>query len=236
MSDTTIPAADIASRLDQVWERIHAAETAAGRPPGSVGLLAVSKTKPAAAIRAAHAAGQRAFGENYLQEALGKQGELEDLDLEWHFTGRIQSNKTAAIAAAFDWVHGLTEARHARRLSAQRPAGLPPLRICIQVNLSGEASKAGVVPEALGALIAEVRDLPHLDLRGLMTLPAPAVGIEAQRPPFRRLRELRDRHRTPDLPLETLSMGMSGDLEAAILEGATLVRIGTSIFGPRDYA
>ncbi len=229
------PSLGIAERLEQVWARIHAAQAAAGRAPDSVRLLAVSKTQPAAAVREAAAAGQRAFGENYLQEARAKQAALADLNLEWHFIGRIQGNKTAAIATAFHWVHGLCEARHAHRLNAQRPGEMGPLQVCIQVNLSGEASKAGVAPEALGGLIEEIQGLSRLRLRGLMTLPAPAAGLAAQRLPFRRLRELRDLHRTPERPLDTLSMGMSGDLEAAILEGATLVRIGTSIFGPRDY-
>lgn len=225
---------DIAQHRNQVLARIRAATERAGRPAGSVALIAVSKKQPAEAIRAAHAAGQRAFGESYLQEALDKQALLADLtDIEWHFIGRIQSNKTRQIAAHFDWVHGVAEAAHARRLSEQRPASRPPLNICLQVNLSGEASKGGVTPDEVGALLEQCRDLPGLRVRGLMTLPAPSDDEVEQRRPFRALRELRDRLATPECPLDVLSMGMSDDLEAAILEGATQVRIGTAVFGAR---
>jgi len=225
----------IAQHRNQVLARIQAATERAGRPAGSVVLIAVSKKQSAAAIRAAHAAGQRAFGESYLQEALDKQVRLADLgDIEWHFIGRIQSNKTRQIAAHFDWVHGLADLGHARRLSEQRPASRPPLNVCLQVNLSGEASKGGVAPDAVGALLEQCRELPGLRVRGLMTLPAPSEDETEQRRPFRALRELRDRLATPDCPLDVLSIGMSDDLEAAILEGATQVRIGTAVFGARS--
>ncbi len=225
----------IEHRLQQVRRRIGAAEARAGRAPGSVTLLAVSKTHPAEQIRQAWAAGQRAFGENYLQDALDKQGGLADLDIEWHYIGRIQSNKTRPLAESFHWVHGLTEAKHARRLNDQRPRHLPPLNLCIQVNVSGEASKGGLEPQAVEPLLQQCLTLPRLRLRGLMAIPAPATDEAARRAPLRQLRLLRDRLARPGLPLETLSMGMSGDLEEAIAEGATLVRIGTAIFGPRDY-
>ena len=226
---------DIAQHRNQILARIQAATERAGRPAGSVVLIAVSKKQPATAIRAAHAAGQRAFGESYLQEALDKQARLADLaDIEWHFIGRIQSNKTRQIAAHFDWVHGLADLGHARRLSEQRPASRPPLNVCLQVNLSGETSKGGVAPDAVGALLEQCRELPGLRVRGLMTLPAPSEDETEQRRPFRALRELRDRLATPDCPLEVLSIGMSDDLEAAILEGATQVRIGTAVFGARS--
>ena len=225
----------IEQRLQQVRERIRLAEAAAGREPGDVTLLAVSKTHPADHVRQAWAAGQRAFGENYLQDALAKQRELRDLDIEWHYIGRIQSNKTRPLAESFHWVHGLTDAKHARRLNDQRPAELPPLNLCIQVNVSGEQSKGGLAPDQVAPLIDICRELPRVRLRGLMAIPAPADSSAARRAPLRELRLLRDRLASPELPLETLSMGMSGDLEEAIMEGATLVRIGTAIFGPRDY-
>jgi hypothetical protein len=225
----------IAAHLGQVRARIDAAAERAGRPPESIELLAVSKTQPATAIRAAYAAGQRAFGENYVQQALDKMALLADLeDLVWHFIGRIQANKTRQIATHFHWVHGLSDPDHARRLSEQRPLGWPALQVCIQVNLDGESSKSGIDPEQAAALIEYCDTLPGLRVRGFMTLPAPAHGEEAQRVPFRALRQLRDRLATPERPLECLSMGMSDDLEAAILEGATLVRIGTAVFGPRS--
>ena len=226
----------IADNLARVRERIAAAEARYGRPTGSVALLAVSKVQGAERVAAAHAAGQTAFGESYVQEALEKQAALRELPLQWHFIGRIQTNKTRDIAGHFDWVHGLCELKHARRLGAQRPAGSPPLAICIQVNLSGEASKGGVTPDAAGELINACRGIDGIAVQGLMTLPAPADDLAAQRRPFSALRALRDRLATPELPLATLSMGMSDDLEAAVAEGATMVRIGTAIFGPRPYA
>jgi len=225
----------VAERLALVLERIRAAACAAGRSDGSVGLVAVSKLQSAAAIRAAYAAGQRAFGESYVQEALQKQEELRDLGIEWHFIGRIQANKTRAIAAHFDWAHALADAHHAIRLSDQRPPGAPPLNVCLQVNLDAERTKGGVPPEALPDLLAACVGLPGIRVAGLMTLPAPEPDRAEQRRPFRLLRELRDRLATPELPLDCLSMGMSDDLEAAVAEGATLVRVGTAVFGPRPY-
>lgn len=226
----------IRRHLGEVHERIRAAAERAQRPPDSVALLAVSKTHGAEAVRAAYAAGQRAFGESYVQEAIEKIPLLADLpDIEWHFIGRIQANKTRQIAARFDWVHGLSDPAHARRLSEQRPSDLPALKVCIQVNVSGETTKGGVEPDAVAAMIAACEALPGLDVRGLMTIPAPAEDEDAQRVPFRALRLLRDRLATPSRPLVCLSMGMSDDLEAAILEGATLVRVGTAVFGPRPY-
>ena len=222
----------IAENIAKVRERIREAAQASQRDSKSVGLLAVSKTKPAAAVREAYAAGQRDFGENYLQEALAKQAELGDLDLVWHFIGPIQSNKTKLIAEHFHWVHSVDRMKIALRLSEQRPPHLPPLNICLQVNVSGETSKSGCSPEELPALARAVTQLPHLRLRGLMTIPEPNDDPQAQRLPLARLRQLRD---TLDMDLDTLSMGMSQDLEAAIAEGATWVRIGTALFGTRDY-
>ncbi|KRT55369.1 YggS family pyridoxal phosphate-dependent enzyme [endosymbiont of Ridgeia piscesae] len=225
---------EIAQRLDRVNRRIKAAEELYNRPPGSTRLLAVSKTRTADEIREAVAAGQHAFGESYLQEALDKHRQLQDLPLEWHFIGRIQGNKTKPIAEWFDWVHSLGSLKHARRLNQQRPPGLAPLKACIQINTSGEASKGGHSPDELLELLPAYTELPRIQIAGLMTLPAPADSLDAQRKPFRQLRELRDRLRRNDLPLETLSIGMSADLEAAIAEGSTIVRIGTAIFGPRQ--
>jgi hypothetical protein len=223
----------VAERLARVHARIRAAEARFGRAPGSVSLLAVSKKQGPDKIRAAYAAGQTAFGESYVDEAEAKMDQLTGLPLEWHFIGRIQGNKTRRIAARFAWVHGLQDLGHARRLSAQRPAGLPPLKACIQVNLSGEASKAGVAADGVAELLAACRGLPNIRVVGLMTLPAPAADEACQRPPFRALRLLRDELAQTDHPLPELSMGMSADLEAAIAEGATVVRVGTAIFGPR---
>lgn len=224
----------IAGNLREVHARITEAETRFGREPGSVQLLAVSKVQGVEKIQAAHAAGQRDFGESYVQEALDKQTRLAALQICWHFIGRMQSNKTREIAESFDWVHGLCSLKHAHRLSEQRPENMTPLNCCVQVNLSGESSKAGLEPAALEAFVDATATLPGIRLRGLMTLPAPAEGLEAQRQPFAKLRVLRDRLRTEALPLETLSMGMSADLEAAIAEGATIVRIGTALFGARQ--
>ncbi|WP_437879376.1 YggS family pyridoxal phosphate-dependent enzyme [Pseudomonas sp. LRF_L74] len=223
----------IAENIAKVGARIREAAQASGRDSSTIGLLAVSKTKPAAAIREAHATGLVDFGENYLQEALGKQLELTDLALTWHFIGPIQSNKAKPIAEHFDWVHSVDRLKIAERLAAQRPAELPPLNICLQVNVSGEASKSGCAPEELAALAQAVTQLPRLKLRGLMTIPEPTDDPARQRAAFARLRELRD---SLGLELDTLSMGMSHDLEAAIGEGATWVRIGTALFGARDYS
>ncbi|MDU9023711.1 YggS family pyridoxal phosphate-dependent enzyme [Pseudomonas corrugata] len=223
----------IADNIAQVRSRIRAAEQAAHRAADSVQLLAVSKTKPAQALREAYAAGLRDFGENYLQEALGKQIELTDLPLIWHFIGPIQSNKTRAIAEHFDWVHSVDRLKIAQRLSEQRPAGLPPLNICIQVNVSGEASKSGCTPEDLPALADAISALPHLTLRGLMAIPEPTEERAAQDAAFAAVQRLQA---SLALPLDTLSMGMSHDLESAIAQGATWVRIGTALFGARDYS
>jgi pyridoxal phosphate enzyme (YggS family) len=225
----------IAENLHQVRQRIDAACALACRDPHTVRLLAVSKTCPGSAVRAAHAAGQAAFGENYVQEGLAKIDELSDLrpSLAWHLIGPLQSNKTRAVAEAFDWVHGVDRLKIAQRLSEQRPAGLPPLNICLQVNASGEASKGGVGWGELPALAHAVAALPGLRLRGLMSIPEPVADLAAQRAPHRALREAFERLQTEGLALDTLSMGMSADLEAAVLEGATLLRIGTAIFGAR---
>jgi hypothetical protein len=222
----------IADNVSQVDERIRAAALAAQRDPSTIGLLAVSKTKPAAALREAFAAGLRDFGENYLQEALSKQLELTDLALCWHFIGPIQSNKTRAIAEHFAWVHSVDRLKIAQRLSEQRPAELPPLNICIQVNVSGESSKSGCTPADLPALAAAISALPRLKLRGLMAIPEPTEDPAEQNAAFAAVRSLQD---SLNLPLDTLSMGMSHDLEAAIAQGATWVRIGTALFGARDY-
>jgi hypothetical protein len=219
--------------LERVRLRIAEAEVRFGRTPGSVQLLAVSKVQPAVKIAAAFAVGQTAFGESYTQEALKKQAELRDLPVHWHFIGRIQSNKTQDIATGFDWVHSVCELKHARRLGSQRPKDRPPLRLCVQVNLSGEASKAGLAPEQVGTFINACAEIDGVCVEGLMTLPAPSADLDAQRRPFADLRALRDRLARPGLALPTLSMGMSDDLEAAIAEGATIVRIGTAIFGAR---
>ncbi len=223
----------IAENIAKVGARIREAAQASQRDCAAIGLLAVSKTKPAAAVRQAHAAGLTDFGENYLQEALDKQAELSDLPLCWHFIGPIQSNKTRPIAEHFAWVHSVDRLKVAERLSAQRPAQLPPLNICLQVNVSGEASKSGCTPQQLPALAQAVSQLPNLKLRGLMTIPEPTEDPAAQHAAFARLRALQD---SLNLDLDTLSMGMSHDLEAAIAEGATWVRIGTALFGARDYA
>ncbi len=222
----------IEKNIAKVAARIREAAQAVHRDAATVGLLAVSKTQPAAAIREAFAAGLRDFGENYLQEALDKQVELDDLPLIWHFIGPIQSNKTKAIAEHFDWVHSVDRLKIAQRLSDQRPATLPPLNVCLQVNVSGEASKSGCTPQELRPLAEAVAAMPQLRLRGLMCIPAPTENPAEQRAAFARLRLLRDELA---LDLDTLSMGMSQDLEAAIAEGATWVRIGTALFGARDY-
>jgi pyridoxal phosphate enzyme (YggS family) len=234
----TSPDQDLAARLARVGERIAAACARAGRSPAGVRLLAVSKTQPAPAVRAASACGQQAFGENYVQEALDKIAALADLRarLEWHLIGPLQSNKTRPVAEAFDWVHSVDRLKIAQRLSEQRPPGLPPLQVCLQVNVSGEASKSGVAPAEVAALARAVAALPRLRLRGLMSIPEPAQGFDAQRAPHRQLRELLQALNAQGLGLDTLSMGMSDDLEAAVAEGATLVRVGTAVFGPRAAA
>ena len=222
----------IADNVLRVSARIRQAAQAAGRDEADIGLLAVSKTKPSAAVREAFAAGVRNFGENYLQEALAKQAELSDLALTWHFIGPIQSNKTRPIAEHFDWVHSVDRLKIAQRLSEQRPSDLPPLNICIQVNVSGEASKSGCAPGDVATLAASIADLPNLRLRGLMAIPEPSEERAAQDAAFASVHRLQ--HQL-ERPLDTLSMGMSHDLEAAIAHGATWVRIGTALFGARDY-
>jgi hypothetical protein len=221
-------------RLESVLERIRAAARRAGRDPGEVRLLAVSKQQPASAVRAAAAAGQREFGENYLQEAAAKRRGLADLPLTWHFIGQLQTNKTRGVAEAFQWVHTVDRERVAARLSAQRPPDAGPLDVLLQVRLAEEPGKGGVVPQDLPALAAAVADLPRLRLRGLMCIPPPETDEARQRAPYRRLRELLQDLNARGHRLDTLSMGMSADLEAAVAEGATLVRVGTAVFGPRD--
>jgi len=225
----------IAANLQAVRERIAAACVAARRPVAAVELLAVSKTWPAAAVRDAAAAGQRRFGESYVQEAVPKVAALRDLDLEWHFIGPLQSNKTRPVAEAFAWVHSVERLKIAERLSQQRPPDLEPLNVCLQVNVSGEASKSGCAPGEVAALAPAVAQLPNLRLRGLMAIPEPGEDVATQRRRFAILRELRERLAADGLVLDTLSMGMSDDLEAAIMEGATMVRVGTAIFGERTY-
>jgi len=210
--------------------RTRLAGLAGGRP---IALVAVSKTQAAGRLREAHAAGLQAFGENYLQEALAKQAELADLAIEWHFIGPLQSNKTRPVAEHFDWVHSVDRLKLAERLSAQRPAALAPLQLCLQVNVSGEASKSGVAPAELPVLAHAVAALPGLRLRGLMAIPEPTPDAALLRGRFRLLRELRDGLIAEGLPLDTLSMGMSADYSLAIQEGATLVRIGSLLFGKR---
>jgi pyridoxal phosphate enzyme (YggS family) len=228
---------DIAHQLAAIRARIAAAEHEAQRAPGSVTLLAVSKTFAADAVRDALAAGQHAFGENYVQEALDKIEALADVrkQIEWHFIGPLQSNKTRPVAEQFDWVHSIDRLKIAQRLSEQRPAALPPLNVCLQVNISGEASKSGAAPADVPVLARAIAALPRLRLRGLMAIPEAADDLAAQRAPHHALRALFDRLRADGLALDTVSAGMSADLEAAILEGATLVRIGTAIFGARHY-
>ena len=223
----------IADNIAQVEARIRAAALAVQRDVTSVHLLAVSKTKPAAALREAYAAELRNFGENYLQEARAKQVELADLPLCWHFIGPIQSNKTRDIAEHFAWVHSVDRLKIAQRLSQQRPNELPPLNICIQVNVSGEASKSGCTPTDLPALAEAINGLPRLKLRGLMAIPEPTDDRAEQDAAFAKVRELQH---SLDMGLDTLSMGMSHDLESAIAQGATWVRIGTALFGARDYS
>ena len=222
----------IADNIGLVSQRIRAAADAVQRDANSIHLLAVSKTKPAQAVREAYAAGMCDFGENYLQEALGKQADLTDLPLSWHFIGPIQSNKTRAIAEHFAWVHSVDRLKIAQRLSEQRPADLPPLNICIQVNVSGEASKSGCTPADLPALATAISALPRLKLRGLMAIPEPTEDRAEQDAAFATVRDLQA---SLNLALDTLSMGMSHDLESAIAQGATWVRIGTALFGARDY-
>lgn len=230
----------ITSNLQEVWHAVEAATEQARRDPSSVSVLAVSKTFGPEAVIEAAGGGQVAFGENYLQEALDKQQAIQtlrpDLALEWHFIGPIQSNKTRPIAEHFAWAHAVDREKIACRLSEQRPPDLPPLNICLQVNVSGEASKSGISPEDLPALAKVVATLPNLRLRGLMAIPEFAEDFESQRKPFELMRSLQQQLAAMGIMTDTLSMGMSADMVAAIAEGATIVRIGTAIFGKRDYA
>lgn len=222
-----------AQNIAKVSARIRASAQKCDRDAAEITLLCVSKTQPASAVRAAWQAGARDFGENYLQEALQKIAALADLPLCWHFIGPLQSNKTRAVAENFSWVHSVDREKIARRLSAQRPPQLPPLQICLQVNISGEESKAGVAVDDLAGLAAAVAALPGLQLRGLMAIPRGGLTGEQQRQPFADLRRALEALQQQHPQLDTLSMGMSADLEAAIAEGATMVRVGTDIFGPR---
>ena len=224
---------NIEKNLSRVRQLIRQSEIAHKRTPGSVLLLAVSKKKPASDIRAAWQLGQRDFGENYLQEAQQKIQELEDLDINWHFIGAIQSNKTRSIAEAFDWVHCIDRLKIAQRLSAQRPASMKALNICIQVNLDAETSKAGISLDVVPDLAGKIHDLPNIRLRGLMTIPAPCTDFERQRLNFTRLADALQTLRQGGIACDTLSMGMTQDMSAAIAAGSTLVRIGTAIFGER---
>jgi len=225
----------IASRLQAVHDRITTVAQSCGRKPGELTLLAASKTNPAERLREAWQAGQKIFGENYLQEALAKMQHLTDLPIEWHFIGPIQSNKTRRISENFSWVHSVDRAKIADRLSKDRPESLPPLQICLQVNVSGEASKSGVAPEELASLAEHAVRLPRLKLRGLMAVPELTTATALQRSQFHMLWELFDRLKRDGYELDTLSMGMSEDMDNAIAEGATMVRVGTAIFGPRRY-
>jgi pyridoxal phosphate enzyme (YggS family) len=230
----------ISENLQLVQHRIATSAQAAGRDPSSVTLLAVSKTFDAQAVLTAAQAGQRVFGENYVQEAIDKISATRqlnpDLQLEWHFIGPIQSNKTRQIAEHFDWVHSVDRLKIAQRLSEQRPADMPPLQICLQVNVSGEATKSGLEPDALLELARVVNQLPNIRLRGLMAIPEPTEDVQQQRAAFAALRLMQNDLQAAGIQTDTLSMGMSADMDAAIAEGATIVRIGTAIFGGRDYA
>ncbi len=233
----------ISENLQLVQHRIANSAQAAGRDPASITLLAVSKTFDVQAVLAAAQAGQRAFGENYVQEAIDKIAATRDmrehnpdLQLEWHFIGPIQSNKTRQIAEHFDWVHSVDRLKIAQRLSEQRPADMPPLQICLQVNVSGEATKSGLEPEALLELARAVVLLPNIRLRGLMAIPEPTEDVQQQCAAFAKLRFMQNDLQAVGIQTDTLSMGMSADMDAAIAEGATIVRIGTAIFGVRDYA
>ncbi|MEZ5554191.1 YggS family pyridoxal phosphate-dependent enzyme [Haliea sp.] len=224
---------ELAQRISRLLGRVRLSAEKSQRAPEAIRVLAVSKTRDAEEVRAAAALGLRDFGENYVQEGLAKIEALAGLDLCWHFIGPIQSNKTRAIAEHFAWVHSVDRLKIAQRLSAQRPAQLPDLQVCLQVNISGEDSKSGVDPTELMALATAVAQLPRLQLRGLMAIPAPADTLAQQRVPFARLRSALVALQATLPTLDTLSMGMSGDLEAAIAEGATIVRVGTDLFGPR---
>ncbi len=223
----------VTENLTLISDLLRKSALEAGRDPASVRLLAVSKKQGLGAIREAAAAGQRDFGENFVQEGVEKIEALADLDLTWHFIGHLQSNKTRVVAEYFDWVHTIDKLKTARRLSDQRPAGKPPLNVCIQVNVDDETSKSGVAPDEVADLAAACADLPNLRLRGLMCLPAIRTDFEEQRKPFATLRALAEKLRTHGIDTDTLSMGMTADYHAAVVEGATIVRIGTALFGER---
>ena len=223
----------VTENLTLISDLLRETAISANRDPAAVQLLAVSKKQPVSKIREAHAAGQRDFGENFVQEGLEKIEALADLDLTWHFIGHLQSNKTRVVAENFDWVHTIDKIKTARRLSEQRPAQLSPLQVCIQVNVDDEVSKHGVTPEAVAEIAAECAGMPRLRLRGLMCLPAMRTGFEEQRVPFATLRRLAEDLRRDGIDTDTLSMGMTSDYRAAIFEGATIVRIGTALFGER---
>jgi len=224
----------VTKNLAIISDLLTKAALEAEREPDAVKLLAVSKKQPLEKILAAASAGQRDFGENFVQEGLEKIEQTSNQGFIWHFIGHLQTNKTRAVAENFDWVHTIDKAKTARRLSEQRPAELAPLNICLQVNLDGEVSKSGVAPEALPELVSAVAELPNIALRGLMCLPASRESFDAQRQPFRALRKMAESQRDAGIMMDTLSMGMSGDYRAAIFEGATIVRIGTALFGARD--
>ncbi len=226
----------IADNLQAVQARISKAAEAAGRSPDSVRLLAVSKTWPLSCVLEAATAGQRAFGENYVREGVDKISAALNQKLEWHFIGPLQSNKSRLVAEHFDWVHSIERLKIAERLAEQRPPELPALQVCVQVNVSGEDSKSGCTPDQALSLCQAVSSLPGLRLRGLMAIPEPSEDFDTQRRPFRLLREIFEQIRASGFEIDTLSMGMSHDLEAAIAEGATIVRVGTAIFGERNYA
>ncbi len=227
---------DIAQRYQIILDKIKQAELKYQRKPGSVNLIAVSKTKPAEMIRQMASLGQRAFAENYLQEAMGKHAELNDLDVQWHFIGHIQSNKTKDIANYFDWAHSVDRLKIAKRLSDQRPSELPALNICLQVNLEAEQTKSGISAKEVADLASAIVGLPNITLRGLMAIPSPNNPFEKQRELFKQLRLLLDNLNELGMELDTLSMGMTDDMEAAIAEGATHIRIGTALFGARKYS
>ncbi len=224
----------IAARLEQVKQRITDAENRYGRKPGSVSLLAISKTRPARDILQALEAGQRCFGENYLQDAIPKIEALKEYDIEWHFTGPVQSNKTRIIAASFSWVHSIDRLKVAQRLDKQRPSHLKPLNICLQINIDDEPSKSGIKPEELSEMAEKLSLMKNLRLRGLMAIPKATIDLDEQRNSFYKLRKLQSHLIENGYSLDTLSMGMSNDFSAAIAEGATIVRIGTALFGKRE--
>lgn len=226
----------VAENISQVTSRIRAAEKAAGRIPGIVQLIAVSKTRSANEVRNAVMAGAQHIGENYLQEALDKQAELSDLDITWHFIGPVQSNKTRTIADHFDWVHSVDRWKIAKRLNDQRKTAATPLNVCIQVNVSDETTKSGVSLDELPELAAQINELPNLKLRGLMAIPSPDQSNEDLAADFARMQQSLNELNELGLALDTLSMGMSGDIELAIAAGSTMVRVGTAIFGPRNYS